>query len=255
MILKGLSIALLCALSTHAFGVIGGERANGAYPQIIRLEIFKDGKAVSLCSGSIVGQKTILTAAHCLVNTRIDVFETDGRRIEIDHGSGREPIFAYAIPTGFRNERKRLDLFPVDASASRREQLLKIAGVDLALLYTKRPIARDGAPMEIGAEDLAIGEKVEFAGFGEVHETGRSFYPRELFLGENRLFAKAPGALILRSGGGGAITSLGDSGGPMLDADQRITGVLSGGGVLGGERESFFVNLSGWVTWLKARIR
>lgn len=256
--ITALLILILGVFSVDSFAIIGGERASGAYPQIINLRVYKDAKMVSLCTGTVVGRKTVLTAAHCLVNSRLDVYETDARRVEIDLGHGREPIFAYAIPSVFRGQKKELDFAFSKrdrySAETLRNFLLSTSKSDLALIYTKEVIPLSLAPLTLGASKSEINSPVEIAGFGEIQENGAIFYPHELYLGRNEVFSHPPGSLILRSSRG-AITSTGDSGGPLLNEKQQIIGVLSGGGQYAGTRESFYVEVFSWLTWLNSRIR
>lgn len=242
-----------------SLAIIGGAPANGSLPQVINLRFYKDSKAVSLCTGTIVGEKTIMTAAHCIVNEKLNIFETDSRRVELDFGEKRDGIFAYAIPSKFKKLKDDLDLNLARRSnkpaSEIRALLLATAHSDVALIYTREKISLSEGPMRIASEKVEQEEAVDIAGFGLIEEGGRLFYPHELHRGKNKIFKKGTGVLILQSRDQMPITSTGDSGGPLLNRNGAIIGVLSGGGPFGSVRESFYVDLSDWQSWLQARIR
>ena len=252
-------ILLLGVYTPCSFAIIGGVRANGSLPQVIKLQIYKDSKAASLCTGTVVGEKTILTAAHCLMNHKLNIYETDSRRVEVDFGEGRDGIFAYAIPSGFRKLKEGLDRVLLERSSRSaidlRNHLLLTSTADIALIYTREKISLETSPLKISSSPSISGETVELAGFGAIEESGRLLYPDELHRGKNLISSRISGTLLIESRAEMATSSVGDSGGPLLNRSGDIIGVLSGGGPFGGKRESFYVELSHWRNWLQARIR
>lgn len=247
------------AYASQSFAIIGGVKANGSLSQVVNLRIYKDSRAVSLCTGTVVGEKTILTAAHCLMNAKLNVFETDSRRVELDFGEGRSGIFAYAIPSGFKKIKEGLDRVLSERNSRTalaiRNELLQTATSDIALIYTREKISLPEAPLEISSSLSMAGDSVELAGFGVIEESGSLIYPEELYRGRNTVSKKLNSVLLIEEKCGMAISSAGDSGGPLLNSSGELIGVLSGGGPLGGKRESFYVDLSSWRLWLQGRIR
>jgi secreted trypsin-like serine protease len=50
--------------------IVGGTAApNGKYPFIALVKLYRNGKPYASCGGSLIDQDSVLTAAHCLLNT------------------------------------------------------------------------------------------------------------------------------------------------------------------------------------------
>src|SRR5215210_4271878 len=50
--------------------IVGGTAvSNGKYPFMAYLKLYRNGKRSGFCGGSLIDQDSVLTAAHCLINT------------------------------------------------------------------------------------------------------------------------------------------------------------------------------------------
>ena len=50
--------------------IVGGTAVpNGKYPFITYVKLYRDGKRSGFCAGSLIDRNSVLTAAHCLLNT------------------------------------------------------------------------------------------------------------------------------------------------------------------------------------------
>jgi len=50
--------------------IVGGTAVpNGKYPFMAYLKLYRNGKRSGFCGGSLIDQDSVLTAAHCLINT------------------------------------------------------------------------------------------------------------------------------------------------------------------------------------------
>ena len=191
------------------------------------------GKAVSLCSGTIVHPRVVLTAAHCVLNVR-----DDPRRITVlfDQAASRRQALDVIIHPGFlKNVRNR----PLTSGANRLEHARTEIDVlalskDFALVLLHRPIP-DGydvvAPVPRGFRDSHGSTKL-IAGYGVV---GASRSMDRLSL----RFAEVMGNSRLDEGtvtGGSEIVMFskylngarvnvcsGDSGGPILVVGQTAS--------------------------------
>jgi Trypsin len=117
----------------------------------------------SFCSGTLIGTKTILTAAHCLsddqgrqVNTKLLVFF--GPRVE-DGGANGKSVFAREV-TARRihpEYNHQLTVSPARRSTSAN---------DLALLTFSGEIPKGYAPAKLATNEQAISQDIVLAGFG-----------------------------------------------------------------------------------------
>ena len=50
--------------------IVGGVRAE-TYPEAALVDMSRGGRTVSICSGSIIAPRVVLTAGHCVDGTRV----------------------------------------------------------------------------------------------------------------------------------------------------------------------------------------
>ena len=94
-----------CGLSTtlsFSARVYAGESASrGAWPWMAMIikkdQMFKDGKWIEgwihECGGSIISERTILTAAHCFKTSNLENYRVILGKWEFELGIGNEKIF------------------------------------------------------------------------------------------------------------------------------------------------------------------
>jgi len=189
-------------------GLQGG-RASNAHPAV-GLLIAEDG---SLCTGSLIGPRLVLTAAHC-VDSPIAGFYT---------GSGAAVV---------RGDNVNIALDAMDAHAvadqaahPRYQSNLCGDSPDVALVLLAKPID-DITPIPVARIGAAVvGSQCSVVGFGR-HGSGASRTTAQKRSGTSRVEAVGPHSVEVT-----AVTALadhGDSGGPLL-CNSRIRGITSCG--------------------------
>jgi secreted trypsin-like serine protease len=150
--LAGLGLASLSAGS--ALAVIGGASVPSSDPVAAHTVMISGGHG--FCTGAVVGERLVLTAAHCV---------DDGSRVGVlIFGPDRRPIINEVV------ERK------VHPAYSRRDWQNRRTAVDLAVVRTAQPIGHGTRPAALsGATIPAPGSAIRLVGFGPASEgDGRS---------------------------------------------------------------------------------
>ena len=179
------SLALFALCSSRAMALIGGETSS-IFPEVVKIEA---GKKV--CTGTIIGPRTILSAAHCVTR------KAEGAHI---HYLGKK----YPVSFFSSDERTR--------------------GHDLALAITEKDIK--GARFARLGRGLAHGISVIMAGFGCTKKGGR---PGALHIGKSKVIGMDEDH-ILSASPGGSVLCEGDSGGPTFvdeGSGRRLVAVSS----------------------------
>lgn len=174
-----------CLISAPAMALIGGESTT-VFPEVVKIEA---GKKV--CTGTIIGPRAILSAAHCVTS------KAEGAHI-------------------FYLGKKYLVKFLSSAK--------KAIGHDLALAITSIDIK--GARFARLGQGLAHGKQITMAGFGCTKKGGQ---PGALHVGKSKVVGMDDDH-ILSALPNGSVLCEGDSGGPSFvegDGGRQLVAVSS----------------------------
>lgn len=195
--------------------IVGGQRDQGRNPAVVALRI--DGR--SLCSGTLVGPRAVLTARHCVSETVARVScpgrgpqvlrDLDARRIEVTNADDLRDGAPLARGTEL----------VVPSSTM-------LCDADLAVLLLDRSLP-GVSPLRLGDRlSPAVGDRVTVVGYGRRGDSARA--------GLGVRFRRA-GVSVLADNETEFLTTTsgceGDSGGPAIDPGSgRVVGVVSRGG-------------------------
>ncbi|WP_197492427.1 trypsin-like serine protease [Methylomonas methanica] len=172
--------------------IFSGEKigyvANGIetidYPTVGVIRLENDGthnKMLAHCTGTIIGPHTILTAAHCLVNTYIK----DIQQMDFGIGpsansliSGPYKLTGFCYPTNKNYEEKFASGFCDSASQTKYLEFNpNTYEDDIALVFTEQELPEDGSKLYAGNpkwKDLASNKDITFVGYGFNSYDGKS---------------------------------------------------------------------------------
>jgi secreted trypsin-like serine protease len=188
---------------------------NGLRRSVVAVE----SSGGELCSGALVAQDLVLTAAHCLT----------------DKASYR----AVAVGRSFKPQRVNVVAIAIHPTFVTGTTPRTQPGIDLALLKLARPFGADFSPFDLrAASAIGEGDTVTIAGFGVLSErlknSARVLRQTELLaVGTvqvaNRVVIATDRDSLAETAGAGACR--GDSGGPVLTKARgggyRLSGIIS----------------------------
>jgi len=189
--------------------IIGGTVTAGD-PAVVALVVGFNGRYSSYCTGSLVGPKTVLTAAHCI------------------YAQGRNAPYSVAFGTYASNPTSVVRVVSQIAHPRYSGQSNDFGLLELERAVTNVPLLRmNDAPMV----SSLLGVGVRHSGFGVTDGTSQAGggTKREVTTPLRRIESAS-----FESGGMGKQTCQGDSGGPGFmtfpgDTSERLVGVVSYG--------------------------
>lgn len=226
-----LSVALLCALSCNcqsdlAGRIIGGDVISAYYcPHQVSLRRRTNSKSAyaHVCGGSLLDERTILTAAHC-VNSRL------------------AENFLVVAGTELRAGMDGGIVTRVQKIVQHANYNSSITDNDIALMFVAPPFPIEThlkiASIELATEQPAAGTVATVSGWGATAEGGFSsdqLQRVQVPLVDKQVCQAAydwrpitDGMLCAAAPGGGKDACQGDSGGPLV-ANNKLLGVVSWG--------------------------
>ena len=219
-------------------------------------QVDKEGALSAHCTGTVVGNRSILTAAHCVGDLKMEQVVSEGRLLflatdNILNASNPMIITGFAYPKGELPEKFNF-----------RERNNMSLEDDVAILYTERPIGLQAMQLLApppAVEDIAQQAKaVTFVGFGlnpsPTTASRASGIKREasgpITNADNRTF-------LVSAQRTGASTCRGDSGGPSLIQDRagiyKILGITSYGAQ--NCQSGYNMKVDAYSTWIERHIQ
>lgn len=232
-VLGGVALAAL-AFCGPAGAIVGPSAEGGALAGGVVMVLNRIGAVAGFCSGIVVRQDAVLTAAHCV---------PQGAVIKAHYRDG-ESFALLDVAAATRSPDFRPD-------AIRKRQ----RSIDLALIRLAKPLPPTFRPVVLGeARALALGTAYRLAGFG-VSREGAADTSGTLRVAQAVAEAPLSDVLLWSRGpdghGGGACT--GDSGGPVIADDDSVVAVIAwsagrGGAHCGAMSQAVWIGPQrGWI--------
>ena len=204
--------------------IVGGTAVpNGTYPFVAHVTLYRNGMPDASCAGSLIDQDSVLTAAHCLLNTTGAV-----------------------VVVGRTDQRKKNRGQEIGASRPFIHPRYKGNGYDAGVLKLRRPV-KGIKPIKLATANQnnleRPGRKLTVAGWGLLGFNGtlpNRLRQAQVPVVSDRRAESSYDALLEPSGyvppimiaaGNSKVNAcVGDSGGPLFDSGSRTqVGIVSGG--------------------------
>jgi hypothetical protein len=203
---------IACGASEHQYSrtapytelLSGGSDSQSEYPWIVRI-VSDRGDRFQVCSGTVIGERAVLTAAHCVERAE---------RVYVQTAGGQEARFkAAAVHIG----RGYMDL-PILGAYN-----------DIAVVTTRRALGRSALPILSGAR-LSESDVVMVGGFGlaSVEQPEGA-----LHISKAAVTQASFQRITTQSSRAGGALCFGDSGGPLLGYIAGTGGASAGMGIAG----------------------
>ncbi|KAL9895443.1 lectizyme isoform 1-T2 [Glossina fuscipes fuscipes] len=223
-------------------------------PYVVSIQLMTvDQGLVHYCAGTIINENWIVTAAHCLSNPMIVV---------------NSVIMAGCHDIHARHESGNIQLRQIDYYTIHELFLGGINPYDIALIHTEKPFKFDKyvQPARLPESDsIPIGYG-RLYGWGNMSMTRQPRYPHKLQKADMPILDYQLSEEILNASGmqlhetnlctgpltGGVSICTADSGGPLMQMDHTIVGIVSWGKRPCGQKNSpsVFVRVSAFSDWI-----
>ena len=220
--------------------VIGGENENGELAAVAITSVNLDGEQ-SLCTGTLVTPRVVLTAAHCVAQ-----LSRDG--MSISTGSARH----VSVFDGER-EIHRVGVADSVFHAEWNDSNLQ-TGVDIGLIYLQDALPLEPIPLDDSPADGRVGQTGKIVGFGRTENdtVGRK---KSTTMRVEEFFRQQ--FLLKSSDARHRSACNGDSGGPLYleTGGQKVVSGVTSWGPPGCEvDDSFYVAVKPHLEWIRANI-
>ena len=177
--------SVISGQTTSGLAIVNGTTCTGSTASVALLYLVgSDGFLVGFCTGTVIGQTAVLTAAHCL--------DDDVAKVRVSFGSLKEFTAASFKASPDYN-----------GTASN--------SIDVGVVLTSEPMGQPVAPI-LSSRDPVVGEAAVIAGYGQ------DLFGESLILRAGSTTLSQVGSVYLQNNYGGTRSSAcsGDSGGPLL---------------------------------------